>query len=69
MKGDMQKWSPNVADILENSRKLYPTGEIVSKMVAGDIHRTNYSEVCIRARKLASSLEKTVIERETFLER
>ena len=58
MKGDMQKWSPNVADILENSRKLYPTGEIVSKMVAGDIHRTNYSEVCIRARKLASSLEK-----------
>ena len=54
----MQKWSPNVADILENARQLYPTGEIISKMVDGNTHRTNYFEVCTRARKLASSLEK-----------
>ncbi|MDA9113570.1 AMP-binding protein [Gammaproteobacteria bacterium] len=27
-------------------------------MVSGDIHRTNYDEVCIRSRKLASALVK-----------
>ena len=27
-------------------------------MVSGEIHRTNYDEVCVRARKLASALEK-----------
>lgn len=58
MKGDMQSWTPNVASIIEHAKELHPTTEIVSRMISGEIHRTNYEEVCIRARKLASSLEK-----------
>ena len=58
MKGDMQRWTPNVASIIEHAKELHPTTEIVSRMVSGEIHRTNYDEVCVRARKLASALEK-----------
>ena len=58
MIGDMQKWTPNVGSIIEHAKNIYPTQEVISRMVSGEIHRTNYEEVCIRSRKLASSLEK-----------
>jgi len=58
MIGDMQKWTPNVASIIEHAKNIYPTQEVISRMVSGEIHRTNYEEVCIRSRKLASALEK-----------
>ena len=58
MKGDMQRWTPNVASIIEHAKELHPTTEIVSRMISGEIHKTTYDEVCIPARKLASALEK-----------
>ena len=58
MIGDMQKWTPNIASIIEHAKKIYPTQEVISRMVSGEVHRTNYEEVCIRSRKLASALEK-----------
>lgn len=58
MIGDMQKWTPNVASIIEHAKNLYPKQEVISRMISGEIHRTNYEEVCIRSRKLASALEK-----------
>jgi len=58
MIGDMQKWSPNVASIIEHAKQFHPETEVISRMVSGDIHRTNYDEVCIRSRKLASALVK-----------
>ena len=58
MIGDMQKWTPNVASIIEHAKNIYPKQEVISRMVSGEIHRTNYEEVCIRSRKLASALEK-----------
>ena len=58
MIGDMQKWTPNVASIIEHAKNIYPTQEVISRMVSGEVHRTNYEEVCIRSRKLASALEK-----------
>ena len=58
MIGDMQRWTPNVASIIEHAKEFHPTKEVISRMVSGDIHRTNYEEVCIRSRKLASALEK-----------
>ncbi|MDC0873240.1 long-chain fatty acid--CoA ligase [Gammaproteobacteria bacterium] len=58
MIGDMQRWTPNVASIIEHAKEFHPTKEVISRMVSGDIHRTNYDEVCIRSRKLASALEK-----------
>ena len=54
----MQKWTPNVASIIEHAKNIYPEQEVVSRMVSGEIHKTNYKEVCIRSRKLASALEK-----------
>jgi fatty-acyl-CoA synthase len=56
MIGDMQKWAPNVASIIEHAKQFHPEKEVISRMVSGDIHRTNYDEVCIRSRKLASVL-------------
>ena len=58
MKGDMQSWTPNIAGIIEHANKVFPDVEVVSKLVSGETHRTNYGEVCIRSRKLASALEK-----------
>ena len=58
MIGDMQRWTPNIASIIEHAKEFHPTKEVISRMVSGDIHRTNYEEVCIRSRKLASALEK-----------
>tara|TARA_B100001769_G_scaffold89664_1_gene68648 strand:+ start:703 stop:2319 length:1617 start_codon:yes stop_codon:yes gene_type:complete len=58
MNGDMQRWTPNVASIIEHAKEFHPNKEVISRMVSGDIHRTNYDEVCIRSRKLASALEK-----------
>ena len=58
MIGDMQKWAPNVASIIEHAKQFHPEKEVISRVVSGDIHRTNYDEVCIRSRKLASVLVK-----------
>jgi len=56
--GDMQDWKPNVASIIEYAADIYPESEVVSKLVSGEVHRTNYKEVCVRSRKLASKLVK-----------
>ena len=58
MIGDMQRWTPNVASIIEHAKEFHPKKDVISRMVSGDVHRTNYEEVCIRSRKLASALEK-----------
>jgi Acyl-CoA synthetases (AMP-forming)/AMP-acid ligases II len=58
MIGDMQSWTPNVAGIIEHAMKVHPKTEIISRLVSGEIHRSNYEEVCIRSRKLASVLAK-----------
>ena len=58
MNGDVQKWTPNISSIIEHAKEFHPTKEVISRMVSGEVHRTNYEEVCIRSRKLASALEK-----------
>ena len=40
--GDMQDWKPNVASIIEYAADIYPESEVVSKLVSGEVHRTNY---------------------------
>ena len=45
--GDMQDWKPNVASIIEYAADIYPESEVVSKLVSGEVHRTNYKEVCV----------------------
>ena len=63
MIGDMQKWTPNVAGIIEHAREIHPKTEVISRLVSGEIHRTNYEEVCIRSRKLGSALEKDGVKK------
>ena len=63
MIGDMQKWTPNVAGIIEHAREIHPKTEIISRLVSGEIHRSNYEKVCIRSRKLASTLEKDGVKK------
>ena len=58
MDGDMQKWSPNVADILEHASQQFPRREVISKTLSGKLHRSDYGQVCNRAKKLASALEQ-----------
>ena len=62
MIGDMQTWTPNVAGIIEHAREIHPKTEIISRLVSGEIHRSNYENDCIRARKLASALERDGIQ-------
>ena len=59
----MQKWTPNVAGIIEHAREIHPKTEIISRLVSGEIHRSNYEKVCIRSRKLASALEKDGVKK------
>ena len=33
MIGDMQKWTPNVASIIEHAKNLYPKQEVISRMI------------------------------------
>ena len=63
MIGDMQKWTPNVAGIIEHAKEIHPKTEIISRLVSGKVHRSNYETVCIRSRKLASALEKDGIKK------
>ena len=63
MIGDMQNWTPNVAGIIEHAKAMHPKTEVISRMVSGEIHKSNYEQVCIRSRKLASALEKDGVEK------
>ena len=63
MIGDMQNWTPNVAGIIEHAKAMHPKTEVISRLVSGKIHRSNYEEVCIRSRKLASALEKDGVKK------
>ena len=46
MIGDMQNWTPNVAGIIEHAKEIHPKPEIISRLVSGEVHRSNYEEVC-----------------------
>ncbi|GIS02823.1 MAG: hypothetical protein CM15mP104_0440 [Gammaproteobacteria bacterium] len=63
MIGDVQKWTPNIAGIIEHAKKIHPKSEIISKLTNGEIHRTNYDEVCLRSRKLASNFVRMATRR------
>ena len=55
---NMQSWSQNVASIIDYAEKIFPDVEIVSRLLSGEIHKSNYGQIAKRAKKLGSSLEK-----------
>ena len=53
----MQDQPLMISSLIEFARRHHGEGEIVSRRVEGDIHRTNYSEICARARQVANALD------------
>ncbi len=45
-----------ISSILEFAKTSYPEVEIISKMSSGEIHRTNYSKISTRSKKMANAL-------------
>ena len=45
-----------ISSILEFAKTSYPEVEIISKMSSGEIHRTNYSNISTRSKKMANAL-------------
>ncbi len=57
MLGLMQNQPLMISSLIEFARRHHGEGEIVSRRVEGDIHRTNYSEIAARARQVANALD------------
>jgi fatty-acyl-CoA synthase len=58
MRGLMQDWPMRVHRLIDHAALYHQGAEIVSRTVEGDIHRTGYADIRIRARKLARALSR-----------
>ncbi len=56
MEGMMMNMPLRISSILEFAETSYPEVEIISKMSSGEIHRTNYSNISTRSKKMANAL-------------
>jgi len=57
MFGLMQSQQLLISSLIEFAERHHGEGEVVSRRVEGDIHRTNYQEVAARARQIANGLD------------
>ncbi|MBI1238983.1 MAG: long-chain-fatty-acid--CoA ligase [Alphaproteobacteria bacterium] len=58
MRGLMQDWSLLTSKILDHAALYYGDREIVSRSIEGPMHRTTYSEIHSRARRVAKALAR-----------
>ena len=58
MLGLMQEQPLMISQLLEFAARNHPEGEIVSRRVEGDLHRTNYREATARSRQVAQALDR-----------
>ena len=63
MQGTMMKVPLTLTHILERAGKLFPRGEIVSRLPDRSLHRTCYEQVYRRARALAEALQRAGLQR------
>ena len=49
MLGQMQDHPLLISTLIDHAAKNHPEGEIVSRRVEGDLHRTNYGQVARRS--------------------
>jgi 3-(methylthio)propionyl---CoA ligase len=56
MLGQMMSMPLLISNLIEHADRHHGTAEIVSRRVEGDIHRTNYSQVHARSKRLANAL-------------
>ena len=57
MLGLMQGQPLLISSIIDFAERHHPNGEIVSRRVEGDIHRTTYVDLAKRSRQLARALD------------
>ena len=58
MLGRMQEWPLLMHKVIDFAATQFPRQEVVSRMVEGPMHRTNYRDIRKRALKLAKRLER-----------
>jgi 3-(methylthio)propionyl---CoA ligase len=56
MLGQMQSQPLLISTLIVHAERHHASGEIVSRRVEGDIHRSNWGQVAVRARKVANAL-------------
>ena len=56
MLGQMQEWPLLIHKVIDFAARQHPGREVVSRLVEGPIHRTNYRELRLRSLKLAQKL-------------
>ena len=57
MLGLMQSQQLLISTLIDFAERHHGEGEVISRRVEGDIHRTNYKEVAARSRKVANALD------------
>ncbi|MDO9149054.1 MAG: 3-(methylthio)propionyl-CoA ligase [Hydrogenophaga sp.] len=57
MLGQMQSQPLLISSLITHAERHHATGEIVSRRVEGDIHRTNWGQVAKRSRQVANALD------------
>ncbi|QDL54663.1 3-(methylthio)propionyl-CoA ligase [Rhodoferax aquaticus] len=57
MLGLMQGQELLISSLIEFAQRHHGEGEIVSRRVEGDVHRTTYKDVALRSRKVANALD------------
>ena len=62
MLGRMQDWPLLMHKIIDFAGIQFPDREVVSRMVEGPMHRTNYREIRQRSLKVAKRLERDGIK-------
>jgi acyl-CoA synthetase (AMP-forming)/AMP-acid ligase II len=58
MLGLMQSQQLLISTLIDFAERHHGDGEVVSRRVEGDIHRTTYKEVAVRSRKVAHALDQ-----------
>ncbi len=61
MNGNMMNHPLLISDLIEHAAKYYPTSEIVSQRLEGDIHRYTYKDANRRSKQLANALTHSSI--------
>ena len=63
MRGLMQDWPLVVTSVIDHAAQWHGEREMVTRTVEGPLHRTNYAELHLRARKLAQALQRLGVAR------
>ena len=58
MLGQMQDHPLLISTLIDHAARNHPEGEIVSRRVEGDLHRSNYATIAQRSKQVANALDR-----------